>query len=184
MSFLETLFLVTPTSLGGWLGDFTTKRAIEPAGPRIRDIADAPSSIVIVEAFKLPVKCEVSPNVTLFSTSKSPSIFPLIAASLALVSFQITSSCIGTLAKTQVLGLGDSQLASVGGAWLGLAGVTAAICLAFISAAGVGLAGRLSGRLKPFQPFPFGPFISMGIWGVWIFGPNWWWNQWLYLMKL
>ncbi|MDA7431631.1 prepilin peptidase, partial [Synechococcus sp. AH-601-O20] len=26
--------------------------------------------------------------------------------------------------------------------------------------------------------FPFGPFIALGIWLVWLMGPFWWWEQW------
>ena len=32
----------------------------------------------------------------------------------------------------------------------------------------------LRGRLGPREPFPFGPFIALGIWLVWLTGPHWW----------
>ena len=40
----------------------------------------------------------------------------------------------------------------------------------------------LSGRLGPREPFPFGPFIALGIWLLWLTGPQWWWNTWVMLL--
>jgi len=36
--------------------------------------------------------------------------------------------------------------------------------------------------LGPREPFPFGPFIALGIWLVWLTGPQWWWSTWLMLL--
>ena len=66
------------------------------------------------------------------------------------------------------LGLGDAMLA--------------AMALAVVSGALVGSTARLSGRLGPREPFPFGPFIGLGIWLVWLTGPQWWWSTWLMLL--
>ena len=72
-----------------------------------------------------------------------------------------------------VLGLGDAKLAALGGAWLGPVGIAAAMALAVVSGAFVGSTARLSGRLGPREPFHFGPFIALGIWLVWLTGPQW-----------
>ena len=80
------------------------------------------------------------------------------------------------------LGLGDAKLAALGGAWLGPGGIAAAMALAVVSGALVGSTARLSGRLGPREPFPFGPFIALGIWLVWLTGPQWWWSTWLMLL--
>ena len=58
-------------------------------------------------------------------------------------------------------------------------GIAAAMALAVVSGALVGSAARLSGRLGPREPFHFGPFIALGIWLVWLTGPQWWWNTWV-----
>ena len=50
--------------------------------------------------------------------------------------------------------------------------IAAAMALAVVSGALVGSAARLSGRLGPREPFPFGPFIALGIWLVWLTGPS------------
>ena len=61
----------------------------------------------------------------------------------------------------------EAHLAAVhhdaGGAWLGPGGIAAAMALSVVSGALVGSAARLSGRLGPREPFPFGPFIALGI---------------------
>ena len=80
------------------------------------------------------------------------------------------------------LGLGDAKLAAMGGAWLGPLGLAASMMLAVLGGAVVGSAARLSGRLGPREPFPFGPFIAAGIWLVWLKGAPWWWQLWLAVM--
>ena len=80
------------------------------------------------------------------------------------------------------LGLGDAKLAALGGAWLGPGGIAAAMALAVVSGALVGSTARLSGRLGPREPFPFGPFIALGIWLIWLIGPQWWWSTWVMLL--
>ena len=80
------------------------------------------------------------------------------------------------------LGLGDAKLAAMAGAWLGLAGLGIAMGVAVISGALFGVMGRITGRLKPREPFPFGPFIAVGIWLVWLMGSEWWWSQWVTLI--
>ena len=60
--------------------------------------------------------------------------------------------------------------------------IAAAMALAVVSGALVGSTARLSGRLGPREPFPFGPFIALGIWLVWLTGPQWWWSTWVMLL--
>ena len=108
----------------------------------------------------------------------------LIAAGLALLVLEQLSALAERILGQPALGLGDAKLAALGGAWLGLTGITAAMALAVISGAVIGSIGRVSGRLQPRQPFPFGPFIAMGIWLVWLTGPLWWWEQWQSLLGL
>ena len=45
-----------------------------------------------------------------------------------------------------------------------------------------GSTALLSGWLGHREPFPFGPFIALGIWLVWLTGPQWWWSTWLMLL--
>jgi leader peptidase (prepilin peptidase)/N-methyltransferase len=55
--------------------------------------------------------------------------------------------------------------------------------IAVFSGALFGGLARITGRLKPREPFPFGPFIAIGIWLVWLMGPQWWWSQWVALIE-
>lgn len=103
----------------------------------------------------------------------------LIAASASLLTLEWLSKLAEQLLGQPALGLGDAKLAALGGAWLGLPGIVIAMALAVATAAIFGLAGRLTGQLQARQAFPFAPFISIGIWSVWFFGFNWWWEQWL-----
>ncbi len=84
------------------------------------------------------------------------------------------SSFSKTLTEKECLGIGDANLVALGGAWLGSKGLFTAMSIAFISAGMFSLISILSGLMKPSQPFPFGPFISGGIWGVWCTSTEWW----------
>ena len=106
----------------------------------------------------------------------------LIAAVLALLLLEGLSALAERLLGQPALGLGDAKLAALGGAWLGPGGIAAAMALAVVSGALFGSTARLSGRLGPREPFPFGPFIALGIWLVWLTGPQWWWSTWLMLL--
>ena len=77
----------------------------------------------------------------------------MIAAVLALLLLEGLSALAERLLGQPALGLGDAKLAALGGAWLG-----------------------------PREPFPFGPFIALGIWLIWLTGPQWWWSTWVMLL--
>ena len=105
----------------------------------------------------------------------------LLAASAGLLALEGLSALAERMLGQPALGLGDAKLAAVAGAWLGLGGVLVALAIAVFSGAIFGSIGRVSGRLGPRQPFPFGPFIALGIWLTWLGGPEWWGQQWLSL---
>lgn len=103
----------------------------------------------------------------------------LLASCLALLGLEGLSTLGERLLGQPALGLGDAKLAALLGAWLGPAGVAAAIALAVLSGAVFGFLARLSGVLGPRQPFSFGPFLALGGWMVWLMGGEWWWQRWL-----
>lgn len=84
------------------------------------------------------------------------------AAAIGLLAFESISAGAERLLGMPALGLGDAKLAALLGAWLGLKGLGVAIATAVLLGALFGVAGRLSGRLGPRQPFPFGPFLAAG----------------------
>ena len=106
----------------------------------------------------------------------------LLASAAGLLVLEALSALAERLVGQPALGLGDAKLAAMAGAWLGLAGLGIAMGVAVISGALFGVMGRITGRLKPREPFPFGPFIAVGIWLVWLMGSEWWWSQWVTLI--
>ena len=70
------------------------------------------------------------------------------------------------------LGLGDAKLLAGAAAWLGLEGLPAvmlwATSLAILTVLSAALLGR---RIKARSAIPFGPFLALGFWLVWLYGP-------------
>lgn len=91
-----------------------------------------------------------------------------LAAALALLGFDLVGVLGTWWLKVPALGGGDGKLAALLGAWLGGRGLLLALALAVLSGGLFGLLGRLAGRLKPRQPFPFGPFLAIAGGLVWL----------------
>jgi len=70
------------------------------------------------------------------------------------------------------LGGGDTKLFAAAGAWVGASGLPSvllgAAVAALIVAGGLVVAGL---RLDRHSPIPFGPFLALATWLVWLFGP-------------
>lgn len=95
-----------------------------------------------------------------------------LAVILGLLGFELVSVVGGVLLGVPALGLGDAKLAAMLGAWLGGAGLAAAVVMAVAAAGLFGLHGRLSGRLGPRQPFAFGPFLALAGGLAWLGAPT------------
>ena len=104
-----------------------------------------------------------------------------LAAALALLGFDLVGVLGTWWLKVPALGGGDSKLAALLGAWLGGRGLLLALALAVLSGGLFGLLGRLAGRLKPRQPFPFGPFLATAGGLVWL-TPELLHRQWLAIL--
>ena len=89
-----------------------------------------------------------------------PLVHHSLAAALALLGFDMVGTLGTWWLKVPALGGGDGKLAALLGAWLGGRGLLLALALAVLSGGLFGLLGRFTGRLKPRQPFPFGPFLA------------------------
>tara|TARA_Y100001968_G_scaffold229440_1_gene212237 strand:- start:2206 stop:2703 length:498 start_codon:yes stop_codon:yes gene_type:complete len=101
-----------------------------------------------------------------------------IFAYLSMYSMKVISE---KMVNKRCLGLGDAKLSALGGAWLGSKGIIISLTLAFLFAGVISIYGRLSKRLGRFQAFPFAPFISSSIFGVWLLGEDWWIQNWMNL---
>jgi leader peptidase (prepilin peptidase)/N-methyltransferase len=98
----------------------------------------------------------------------------LLAAVLGLLAFEALSAVAEKVMGRPALGLGDAKLAALMGAWLGPLGLGVAVMVAVVAGALIGGLARLTGRLGPGQPFPFGPFLAGAALAVWIGGSRAW----------
>ena len=70
------------------------------------------------------------------------------------------------------LGQGDAKLLAASGAWLGASLLPQVIAVAALSALGVAGCLRLAGMpLGAQSALPFGPFLAIATWVLWLHGP-------------
>jgi len=70
------------------------------------------------------------------------------------------------------LGGGDARLLAAAGAWTGWAGLPSVLVWASLAGFSVLAAALLTGRrLRGDDALPFGSFLALGIWLVWLYGP-------------
>jgi leader peptidase (prepilin peptidase) / N-methyltransferase len=71
------------------------------------------------------------------------------------------------------LGLGDAKLFAAAGAWVTLGGLPSVLLIAAVTALAVTLAVayRDGAHLSRTTRIAFGPYLALGLWLVWLFGP-------------
>ena len=70
------------------------------------------------------------------------------------------------------LGQGDAKLFAAAAAWLGLAALPTVVALAATAAlATVAAASLRAGAVTASTRLPFGPYIALAFWIVWLHGP-------------
>ena len=70
------------------------------------------------------------------------------------------------------LGTGDAKLLAAAGAWLGWRALPSVVVIAAVVALALALAGALAGgKLAWTSRIAFGPYLALGFWLVWLFGP-------------
>jgi leader peptidase (prepilin peptidase)/N-methyltransferase len=118
--------------------------------------------------------------------------FPLIGAGFAvtwwLAPERLIDHAIGAVAGYAVLaitawlyvrlrgrdgiGLGDAKLLAAAGAWLGWTALAGVVLIGAATALAAALALHFAGRpVGPGEPIPFGPFLALGLWLSWLYGP-------------
>ena len=106
------------------------------------------------------------------SNEKINSIYLIRDNSFAMLIIFIVLYSIATISsklfKINSLGIGDVKLSSISTIWLGTELCFISLCISFLLSAIYSIFGRIFKRLKPFQPYPFAPFISIGIFCSWI----------------
>jgi leader peptidase (prepilin peptidase)/N-methyltransferase len=70
------------------------------------------------------------------------------------------------------LGGGDVKLLAAAGAWIGWQGLPALVlAAALMGLALVLLAGRPGGVIRADRPVPFGAYLALALWAIWLYGP-------------
>ena len=92
----------------------------------------------------------------------------LIESLIVLVFMYIVSEIAARLSKKPAFGFGDIKLLAASTLWIGLAGVYPALLLALVAGLVFTVTTALSGKRKLNQPLPFGVFIALGVWVVWL----------------
>lgn len=96
----------------------------------------------------------------------------VLAAVIAGASLALISTLYRALRGREGLGLGDAKLFAAGGAWVGLDGLPGIILIACFAALAWALVQcGLQRRLRGDMRIAFGPFLALGIWLVWLYGP-------------
>jgi leader peptidase (prepilin peptidase)/N-methyltransferase len=92
-------------------------------------------------------------------------------AALAAISLYLLAFVYRRLRNRAGLGLGDAKLLAAGGAWVGVAGLPFVLLGGALMALGYALVLRLQGeKLTATTRLPFGPFLAVAIWAVWLLG--------------
>ncbi|MCB8883207.1 prepilin peptidase [Acidisoma cellulosilytica] len=96
-----------------------------------------------------------------------------LAAALAYGLFRTIGWLYQRLRGLAGLGQGDAKLLAASGAWLGLFALPNLILIAAASALIFALLLKVQGRVIDRQTrLPFGPFIALATWLLWLYGPQ------------
>jgi leader peptidase (prepilin peptidase)/N-methyltransferase len=95
-----------------------------------------------------------------------------LGAALGYASLMTIAALYRALRGREGLGGGDAKLLAASGAWLGAAGLPQAILVAALSALAAAGFLRLAGiRLGIHSALPFGPFLALATWVLWLLSP-------------
>jgi leader peptidase (prepilin peptidase)/N-methyltransferase len=95
-----------------------------------------------------------------------------LGAALGYLSLTAIAALYRALRGREGLGGGDAKLLAASGAWLGAAALPQVILLAALSALAAAACLRLAGvRLGIHSALPFGPFLALATWVLWLLGP-------------
>jgi leader peptidase (prepilin peptidase)/N-methyltransferase len=99
-------------------------------------------------------------------------LFDVIGAAAGYVFVIVLRQLYWRLRGREGMGLGDAKLLAASGAWVSLIGLPTVIFLAALAGLGFALFERMrGGTLSLAQRVPFGTFLCLGTWIVWLYGP-------------
>lgn len=95
-----------------------------------------------------------------------------LGAALGYVSLQLIAALYRALRGREGLGGGDAKLLAAAGAWVGAGALPQVILFAALSALAAAGCLRLAGvRLAAHSALPFGPFLALATWVLWLCRP-------------
>jgi len=95
-----------------------------------------------------------------------------LGAALGYLALQAIAALYRSVRRREGLGGGDAKLLAAAGAWVGATALPQVILLAALTALAAAGAMRLGGvRLQLHSALPFGPFLALGTWILWLAGP-------------
>lgn len=95
----------------------------------------------------------------------------ILAAAVGFLSFWLVSVIFRRVRGYDGLGLGDAKLLAAAGAWVGIEGLASVVLLACLAALAFAGAAHLLGRgIGRETRIPFGPFLGLATWLVWLYG--------------
>ena len=95
-----------------------------------------------------------------------------LGAALGYLGFRLIASAYRAVRGREGLGQGDAKLLAASGAWVGASALPQVILGAAVSALLAAGCLRLAGmRLAAHSALPFGPFLALATWLIWVFGP-------------
>jgi leader peptidase (prepilin peptidase)/N-methyltransferase len=95
-----------------------------------------------------------------------------VGAAAGFIGFALIAWAYRRLRHREGLGQGDAKLLAAGGAWLGWQALPSVVALGAGAALVVALAGGLGrGQLSASARIAFGPYLTLAIWAVWLYGP-------------
>lgn len=110
--------------------------------------------------------------VTTFAIDQGRLLDHLLAAVIAFGALSAIGVIYRMVRGRDGLGLGDAKLLAAGGAWVGLAGLPGIVLIACFSALTWALVQSvIQQKLSSDLRIAFGPFLALGIWAVWLYGP-------------
>jgi leader peptidase (prepilin peptidase) / N-methyltransferase len=94
----------------------------------------------------------------------------VLGAALGYLGLRLVGWAYRVLRGGEGIGEGDAKLLAASGAWLGVAALPRVILVAASSALVAAIGMRFCGaRLGPRSPLPFGPFLALATWLMWLF---------------
>ena len=99
-------------------------------------------------------------------------VWHVVAAAVGFGAFYAIAEIYCRVRKRDGLGFGDAKLFGAAGAWLGVQGLPSVLLWATGTAlAGICVAVLFRHRVEAATAIPFGPFLALGFWLVWLYGP-------------